>query len=197
MTVEKAGAATYRMTIRNAVRGLWTGAMDLGQFLDVFGQAVELGLAAAFAEGAAACGIQPADYTDQERQALREFVSNEEFRVLTFAEAIQENSKANKGKLTPLLQRADMWILRYQDVVNQAKTLACADGKFRWDLGPTEHCSTCAKLAGQVRRGSVWRANVLPQNPPNEKLECGGWRCQCALTPTDEPCNPGPLPSVP
>jgi hypothetical protein len=64
--------------------------------------------------------------------------------------------------------------------------MACGDGKFKWVLGPTEHCTTCAKLEGLVKRGSWWRDNVLPQNPPNEKLECGGWRCQCNLEATDQ-----------
>lgn len=198
MTVEKAGAATYRMGIRNAVRGLWTGAIDMGQFLDMMGLTIGQGLGAAFAEGASACGIKPDEYSDTEQQALREFISNEEFRVYEFGQIVEEGSKANGGKLSPLFQRAEMWILRYQDVVNQARTLACSDGKFRWELGGSKvHCSTCARLHGQVRRGSFWRDHVLPQNPPNRLLECEGWNCKCQLVPTNAALSRGRLPRTP
>lgn len=197
MSVEKAGQATYRMSIRNAVRGLWTGAIDRGQFLEIMGLAIDQGLAAAFAEGAKECGITPDEYTDRELQALREAQSQEEMQVLPFAEDIMANSKANKGRLGPLFQRAEMWILRYKDLVNRGRTFACSDGKFRWDLGPTEHCRTCSALAGQVRRGSFWRERVLPQNAPNHLLECKGYRCQCTLEPTEEPVSRGRLPNLP
>ena len=90
------------------------------------------------------------------------------------------------GKLDPLMQRAELWALRYQDVKTRGRMMACGDQKFKWVLGPTEHCSTCAKLAGLVHRGSQWRNYVLPQNPPNEQLECGGWNCRCSLEPTTE-----------
>jgi hypothetical protein len=174
--VQKAGQATYQMSIRNAVRGLWTGAFDRGQFLDLMGLAIDQGLAAAFAEGAKECGITAAEYTDAEQQALRDAMAAEEMQVLPFAEDIMANSRANGGRLGPLLQRAEMWILRYKDLVNRGRTLACSDGKFKWTLGPTEHCRTCAALAGQVRRGSFWQSHVLPQNAPNPKLECRGFR---------------------
>jgi hypothetical protein len=174
--VQKAGQATYQMSIRNAVRGLWTVAFDRGQFLDLMGLAIDQGLAAAFAEGAKECGITAAEYTDAEQQALRDAMAAEEMQVLPFAEDIMANSRANGGRLGPLLQRAEMWILRYKDLVNRGRTLACSDGKFKWTLGPTEHCRTCAALAGQVRRGSFWQSHVLPQNAPNPKLECRGFR---------------------
>lgn len=195
--IQKAAAATHRMAIRNAVRGLWTGAMDRTQFFHVMGLAIDRGLAAAWAEGAKDCGITPNDYSDQEQQALRDAQAREDMYVPEFADAIEEGSKANGGKLTPLFQRSEAWILRYKDVVNRARTMACGDKKYRWDLGLAEHCSTCLKLNGQIRRGSFWRVRVLPQNPPNEKLECKGFRCQCTLVLTDEPVNRGRLPNLP
>ena len=197
MTVEKAGQATYQMSIRNAVRGLWTGAFDRGQFLNLMGLAIDEGLAAAFAEGAKACGITPEEFTDTELQALREAQAQEEMQVLPFAEDIMANSRANGGRLGPLLQRAEMWILRYKDLVNRGRTLACSDGKFKWELGPTEHCRTCAALSGQVRRGSFWQSHVLPQNAPNPLLECKGYRCACELVATEEPVTRGRLPNLP
>jgi len=195
--IEKAGSSFYRMSIRNAIRGLWTGAIDRNQFFDIMGRTIEQGLKAAWAEGAKECGIKPGDYSDAEMQALRDAQATEEMHILQLSDAVEAGSKANKGKLTPLFQRSESWILRYQDVVNRAKTMACSDKKFKWELGPTEHCDTCARLAGQVRRGSFWRDHVLPQNPPNPKLECGGWNCKCVLSLTDEPSSRGRLPRTP
>ena len=31
------------------------------------------------------------------------------------------------------------------------------------------------------------RQRFRPQNPPNQMLDCGGWRCQCRLEKTDSP----------
>lgn len=197
MSVEKAGASTYRMGIRNAVRGLWSGAMEMGQFYDLMGLTIDQGLTAAWAEGAKECGIRPGEYSDQEMQELNNAKAREEMYVPDLADAVQENSKANGGKLSPLFQRADAWIIRYQDVVNRARVMACSDRKYEWVLGPTEHCDTCARLEGQVRRGSFWREHVMPQQPPNPKLQCGGWRCQCDLRETDASVSRGRLPRTP
>ena len=72
------------------------------------------------------------------------------------------------------------------------------DPKLRWVLGPTKtHCRTCSKLSGKVKRASWWRDNVMPQQPPNESLECQGWKCGCVLEPTDEPLSRGRMPNVP
>ena len=81
------------------------------------------------------------------------------------------------------------------EVVNLARTMADANQKLVWGLGPTEHCRTCLKLDGKVKRAEVWAAaNIRPQSPD---LACGGWRCQCTLEPTDAPASPGPLPRIP
>ena len=195
--IEKAGAGVYRMAIRNAIRGLWTGAVDREQFGDIMSLAIEQGLAAAFAEGAKDCGIKPGDYTEAEQDAIQEAIVNELTHVSDLADAVQAGSKANGGKIDPLFQRGEMWIIRYKDLVNRGKVMACGDRKYVWTLGDAEHCTTCARLAGQVRRGSFWRDHVLPQNAPNDKLECGGWRCQCSLQGTDDPVTRGRFPRVP
>jgi len=92
--------------------------------------------------------------------------------------------------------RIPMWTNRYREVMNTAKTMAGADKKLIWVLGPTEEsCPSCLKLAGKVKRGSVWMASgIQPQSPA---LACGGFFCQCSLQPTDLPASPGRLPSIP
>jgi hypothetical protein len=96
--------------------------------------------------------------------------------------------------LTPLLQRAELWVNRYNNAVNQSKTLACADQKGQWFLGPTEqHCISCAGFNRRVYRFSTWAANdALPQG---RCLSCNGFRCQCEIRPTDKPITKGRFPS--
>jgi hypothetical protein len=98
-------------------------------------------------------------------------------------------------RLRTASSRLPMWINRYTEVVNTAKTMACANQKLMWTLGPTEHCSSCLKLEGKVKRGKFWQeSGVLPQS---RQLECGGFRCQCSLQPTDAPLSRGSLPRLP
>jgi hypothetical protein len=135
--------------------------------------------------------------TPEERVRLEQIITREINLLAPFLNDIDQNSKANGGKRGTAYSRLDTWINRYRDVVNQAKVSACADMKMRWTLGPTEHCKSCFRLSGKVKRGSYWNDHVLPQNPPNGLLECGGWKCQCTLRPTDDRASSGPLPRLP
>lgn len=195
--IEKTRSQDYRDGIRANVRGLWRGVLTRSQFEGNMEMLVKRGMAFAFAEGAKENGMTPQDYTDKEVLALQDIVDSEVAQISGFADAI-EAARADKKPLEPLMTRADLWIARYQDVAGRARVLTGQDRKYRWELGPTEHCTTCANLAWQVRRGSFWQSHVLPQNPPNEKLECKGYRCQCRLVETVlEPITQGRLPKTP
>lgn len=184
----------YRASLRSIVRGFWSGAIDRGQFDDEMRNAINRRLAEAFEEGARECGIRPDEFTQEEWVALGKAVQSELSYVSGLGDAIAENSRENEGKLGPLFTRVEMWVNRYNDVKNRAKTLICGDLKYRWELGPTEHCVDCARMSGRVYRGSVWRKyGILPQS---HDLACGGFRCQCSLVPTDEPVTKGRPPKL-
>jgi len=197
--LEKSGASAYRMAIRNAVRGLWTGAIDYDQFYDIMLTTIRNGQTAAFYEGAKECGILPGDLTPRERFRIEQAINYENQWIDGFAQAIEEGSKANGGKLTPLFARAEPWIGRYVGLRSEARAMACADKKLKWVQGPTsDTCSSCTKLNGKVKRGSYWQERgIFPRVHGAPYLECNGFRCLCELVPTDEPCTPGPLPSLP
>lgn len=193
------GFADYGRGIRAATRALWAGAIDLDQFIDQMFSAIRRGITRAWHEGAAECGIQPDELTAEERAELERVITGELLYVLGFGIAIEDNSKQAGGKLGGLLARADTWINRYPDAVNRAKLMACADKKLKWTIDPAkENCATCLKLNGKVKRASYWqRVGVQPQSPPNEKLDCKGWKCGCSLQPTSDPVSRGPLPNLP
>lgn len=189
------GVEKYRSGIHYQVRGLWSGAFDRDQFESNMIVLVNDALAAAFAEGADENGIKPADYSDVEQQAINDAADSEADHIADLAAFVEAHNRASGGLLETAYQRVELWVNRYMDVVNRAKVLTGKDRKYRWDLGDTEHCTTCSNLAGQIRRASFWEAHVMPQSPPNDKLECGGWQCGCRLTETLlEPITRGRLP---
>jgi len=176
--------------------------MSFDQAFADFADNVRIGLRNAWRDGAKECGIEFSELTPEELSAMNQVIAREESRVFPFMDWIDLNSKANGGKFRPVQARADMWALRYDDVVTRAKLMACADQKLRWTINAVrvvkENCKSCLKLDGKVKRASYWaRENVHPQQPPNPNLECGGWLCGCGLVQTDEPLSRGPLPRLP
>jgi hypothetical protein len=194
----EASISNYGESIRAAVRGLWKGVLSEGQFVETMFVAIRRNITAAWYAGAKSVGIAPDELTDTELLALNEMIQSELGFVLRFAFDIQKGSADNGGKVTPLLERAALWQNRFTDAENQARLLASNDPKLEWVYGDTEHCPTCARLHGKVKRASQWRAkNIYPQKPPNPNLKCGGWKCKCRTVPTSKPLSKGPLPSVP
>jgi len=188
----------YRAALRSAIRGLWTGEYDYDWFFDSMITNIRLHLTQAWHEGAKECGILPGELTQAERVELQRNIQYETQWIEGLGTAIEENSKANGGKLGPLFNRIEVWIGRYEGIKANAKVMACKDRKLRWTLGEAEHCASCLKLAGKVKRASYWHERgILPRVHNAPYLECGGWRCQCTLEPTDEPASKGPLPSLP
>lgn len=184
---------TFRRNIRAVIRGLWSGAITKRQALSVFRAAIERAIESAWGNGAAECGIQADELTVSELTRRDEFILEQSTQASGFINDIVAQSKSNGGQLTPLLQRGELWVNRYNDAQNQAKALACADQKGEWELGPTEkHCLSCSGFNGRVYRFSTWQANnAMPQS---QCLSCNGFRCQCRISPTDKPITRGKFP---
>lgn len=185
----------YRSALRSAIRGLWTGALTRIEFEDFMFTALFRRYTEAWAEGASACGITPADYTEAERLRLEQMIYEDAGHIFGLADAIEATNRAAGGTLGPFFSRAELWVNRYNAVMAEAQTMACADQKLAWRLGPTrEHCSSCLKLNGKVKRASQWQAAGI--RPQSRELECGGWRCLCKFEVTTEPISKGPLPKI-
>lgn len=205
---------TFKAGIRAAIRGYYEGLVDQFSFFDSMLSTIERGFEQAWRQGAKECGIAPDERTPEEEAARTDQIN----RMVPYVQKLIGDIDASKARLAadqaskdagdkPLWGfesdtkshyvevRGEIWANRYNEVLNQAKTMACQDQKLRWDLGPTEHCSSCLKVAGKVKRASQWAAaDIRPQHP---NLECGGHRCQCQLNPTKEPMSMGRLPSIP
>lgn len=188
----------YRGAIRSMVRGLWTGVIDIDQAFDAGDVAIRNSLTRAWNAGMQSVGVMPSEQSPEERIEIAQIINNEVSRLFSFLLDIEDNDKASGAKLAPHMNRAEMWISRVADVESRARVAARTDPKLKWVLGPTEHCKSCVRVAGKVKRASSWKkAGIHPRNPPNSMLDCGGYRCQCDLVPTTEPLSRGPLPKLP
>jgi len=203
LSEQSARASQYASDIRGIARILWRGAIDDVQAYGLLRDTVRIGLTRAGHEGAAECGITPAELSLEEKAAINQAISSEHGFILGLIDAVIAGSKANGGKFSAFASRLAQWGTRYQDVANEIKVTACGDQKLEWvhnALGITKDpCDTCKnKLAGKVKRASYWRKmGVRPQNVPNPFLDCEGWGCLCDLVPTDKPLSRGPLPKLP
>lgn len=187
--------AGFGIAVRAAVRGLWRGYFDEMDFVVQMSNALDRYLTEAWHEGAARCGIRPEELTIAETQAMLNFIAGQYNYVMNFGRSVAEGSRANGGKLGPLLARAELWTERYNEARNRGAIMACGDQKMVWRLGPTrDHCRDCARLHGRVHRASVWEQYDV--YPKNSNLECGGWRCLCQLLPTNLPGTPGRPPRL-
>ena len=189
-------ALHYEFSLRTAIHNLYeTG--DLGAYIDHHSRLIEEQFNRAWREGLRELGLTPEDMTSAEVSRLNELIYEEEGYVLDFAAEILR-ARENGDPVSPFTSRAQTWANRYNSIVNEAKTMAGKDQKLEWVLGVAEHCSSCIKLSGIVKRASVWHnAGIRPQNAPNPMLECGGYNCKCQLVPTTKPGTRGRFPKLP
>lgn len=177
--------AFYASSIRDLTKKFYDDKINYLDFVSSMENLIVAQLRLAWFEGMEANGLSEEDMTPEWAKILREIIMSEQDHVADFALAIERAKRADEP-LDPLMSRADLWGNRYNDVVNQAKMLTAEDGdKLEWVYGDTDHCETCLSLNGIVAYASEWAASAYhPQRPPNELLDCGGWRCQCSLVPT-------------
>ena len=191
--------AAFEFELRASVRGLWADEYTAAEFQSNMLLVLDVGYRGAWMSGAADYGItSESELTDAELNALNNLIFEAYGHVAGLAAFVQEHSRANGGRLGDCLARLPLWYQRYDQAMNQGRVMAGRDQKQIWTLGVAEHCDSCLKLAGQVRRGSFWLSHgVLPQVPGCNYLLCKGWRCACQLLPTDLPMSRGRLPSLP
>ena len=198
--VNRRNFASYASGIRSAIYGLWSGQIDLFNFVDSMIATLEHGLRRSWYEGAAQCSIQPAELTLNELDAMRFLINSQVNYVMGLANDIQAADKSKKGKLRPFIQRGQMWINLYNQASNQARQMACGDQKMKWVISPIVkvHCSTCLKLSDRVYRASIWKKyDIRPGDTRPGKLACNGFRGGCGFMVTSDPVTPGRPPNVP
>jgi hypothetical protein len=188
----------YNRALSRDVLDLWRGDMPRDEFVDDMLRLIEGQFRKAWGEGMRENELDPQkDMTPEWEDILQNAMANELDFVEPYADAIIE-ADGDEDKYRALQGRVALWTNRYNDIVNLAVITTKPEGRFKWEFGATEqHCATCAALDGIVATGTDWaERNLHPQGAPNPKLECGGWRCDCSLSPTDDPLTEGGIPNV-
>lgn len=85
--------------------------------------------------------------------------------------------------------RATLWVNKSLGDMFEAGRLAANPGRmYRFDGDDgVESCNTCKRLKGQVHSLEDWHKNQLVPKIYTATFDCGGWKCQHKLVPTDEP----------
>lgn len=188
----------FRRVMRRATLDFYRGDIDAFEFIDVMIALVEDQLRRAWNEGMRAMGLDPKkDMLPEWEEILAQEIGKQLNFVLQYAEDI-EKARAEESGVDALYSRIEMWVNRFNEVVNLAKTVVGGKEKLVWRLGRTEqHCITCYTLNNVVAYAEEWRASgYKPQNAPNPMLECGGWRCDCSLIPTKKYRTRGGIPEI-
>jgi hypothetical protein len=204
----KDGESDFQLETRAAFRKVWSGIIsDPFDFVDEMVGIITRGLTRAWIEGAKEEGIEEQDLTETERNALEDLINGQFVFLPGLSQDILEiREKAIEDGVTPglrnmptsLFNRASLWVNRYGQARTQGKIMAAADKPTVWLLGEAEHCSSCIRLNGKVKRASFWvKSGILPRVPGAPYLECKGYHCACTLQTTDQKVASGPLPKLP
>lgn len=184
-------AGHFDRQLWSATLDYFRGSIDAFGFIDAFTSAIQEQYTKAWNEGADEVGVLPDDMTSGDMAEIERIIQDEYNHILPLAEDIEEaiNSQVTLNDFRSQFRpRIDLWVNRYNEIVNQSKIWFGGKLKMEWRLGATEeHCETCSRLDGIVAFGYEWdQSGIKPQSAPNPILECGGWRCDCSLVVTDK-----------
>lgn len=164
------------------------------RFIDGMSKDLTIGLTAAWEEGAAAVGIDKEEISDEEMEACNKFIDEQVNYLPDYFIWLREAGPKDNSKES-LLARGALWKNLWNAAVTKGKLMAGQDQKLIWVYGDTiAHCKDCRRMEGRVYRAKKWLAAGI--EPQSRDLECGGWRCDCRLDPTDKRVTPGYPPAL-
>lgn len=174
----------YERDIDQAAGAYWKDGVR-GSFITRMRAAVKFGLTDAFTQGARDVGVERDEFDDETKQAIADIIAEEQSHITTLLDYVDQVARSKQPQ-SALDMRLGMWKSRYQDVVDRARVMLGGKTRLGWKLGQTEeHCETCSALNGLVAFAEEWeRAGIYPRRPPNDKLVCKGYQCDCTCEPT-------------
>jgi hypothetical protein len=187
----------FRSAIRALVRGAISGEIVIDSFINQLQIAIETWFPKAFMAGMAACGVivdSVDDMGQNERASLYGDMSTDLMSAANFGRDIGAarygivgspdyvKRGARAAVFNPLYVRADLYTTRLDHFYTLGQRFGCADRMMTWRLGRTkEHCMDCSYYDGQTHRMNTWeKYGAIPRS---HSLECGGWNCDCQLSP--------------
>jgi hypothetical protein len=178
-------------SISNLVKRLYGGGSS-GDFIDGMANIIQQQLTRAYNAAWKESG-EELPLPDYLATALEDAILGQYDFVDGYAADIQAAAK-DGAPIDGLLSRAELWAAQYDTAQDEAARLIAIENgdNLKWELGATEeHCNSCASLNGVVAPAKLWEElGVHPKDGPNDKLDCGGWRCDCKCDPTSEKSTP-------
>lgn len=199
----------YLSQLTYLVKQVYAGELG-GDFVDQLAAILSRQIELAHLEAWRDNGGDKNDFPDYLQKSADDMILREFDYVDQFYKDIVD-ARLDSAPIDALLARAELWAGRYNDAYNTAQLLIAEETSteekpvmLKWQLGQTEeHCEICDTLHGTIAPAAAWReAGIFPQSGedgtlPNPALVphrdgqdgCGGWRCDCRLTQTDEPAT--------
>ena len=176
--------SVFAIAIQNLAIELWNSGGDrtsAGQFWSETTQLIIRQYPVAWAEGMMEVDLTPADMTAKERAALNAATNAAVGAVRNLQRFIVAQVKRKEDDPTLRFEQAvgprvNIWINGYGAIAARAAAMAGKDRPMAWRLGTAEHCSSCLRLDGKVKRASWWADNgILPRVPNASYLVCRGF----------------------
>lgn len=180
---EKSVAGVVRKFKANLRNVMTLGFISDKSILADLRRVVREGVTDAYTEGLREGGADPNDLADEDAQAIADLVNTQAQHTTDLAKAIRQ-AKSDKALQRDLLNvRLPLWVASIESAGNLGRASAQVNIMGTWKLGKTEeHCETCAKLNGKRHRLRWYIDNgLIPRQPGNENLQCGGWKCDCQV----------------
>jgi hypothetical protein len=178
----------FLTTMERLIRSVYNNQLS-GEFLDIVANLISGQLRQAYNQAWEQSGL-PGAFPSYLQEDLMNLVVGQFVHVDQLYKDIVD-ARIDETPIGALLVRAPLWANRWNEAHNRAAHLirVANGGLEMWMLGQTEeHCDSCSKLNHIVAYAQEWQMlDVHPQQAPNKKLECQGWRCDCMLVPTDKP----------
>jgi len=169
----------FVILLQNAIETAQSGTgsprvfrIQLREMLRTFGRT-------AYQDGLEDGGVNRADMDERDENALRQFLVEQSGYVDNFAASVYAGTMSERAARV----HAEMWANKsLRGAYNLGKASAAWNVPHQWQLGMTEeHCTDCLRLNGQVHRMRDYRTRGWI--PGSDKLECGGFHCDCRLMP--------------
>ncbi len=179
----------YQYIVGNLGQSLESGAIEQDDFGRTLAEIAAVVLLILFLRGAGKTAIK---LSAEERRLIDENAQLARDSATQWAEEIaagRYSASPDNPKPASLLERAILWGAAALGMGTAGQLWQAGDPYWQWQVGPTEHCTDCQRLNGQVHRASEWRASGW--QPQSAGLECKGFRCQCSLVAADGPGRGG------
>lgn len=127
---------------------------------------------------------------DSDRERIGEWIAEQYKFVGQFARdttaarlSDQRTDAENESAQSDILRRVDLWGASLESLGSEGRASGQKNVMVTWKYGDTiEHCPTCEMLSGQRHKVKWFTSKgYIPRKPGNEKLSCGGWKCECQL----------------